>query len=121
MLDVCFISIRKLLDKFIRAGKAADTDTFLQGSLFIAPAQIFQNRAGEQYVLLQYDRNFIPQRVEVILPYVPAADLYASFRYVIEPADQVHEAGLGRTGSADNTDGLAGANMQVDMVQYRFG
>ena len=45
LLDISIVAVRQLPDELIRTGKLAGADTFLLGSVFIAPAQIFQNGA----------------------------------------------------------------------------
>ena len=57
------------------------------------------------------------QRVQIVVAYVHAADAHGAFGDIVQAGDQIHERRLGRAGAADNTDGLAALNMQVDIVE----
>ena len=70
------VAVGHPVDELIRASLCADLFAFLQRGVFIAPAQVFQNRAGEQHVLLQHHSNLIAQGFHVVLAHVHAADFH---------------------------------------------
>ena len=47
-----------------------------------------------------------------------AGDEQPAVRHVIQSADQIDETGLRASCSADNTDSLAGLNLQIDVLQH---
>lgn len=57
------------------------------------------------------------QRVQVVVAYVHAAHAHGAFGGVVQTGDEVYKRGLGRAGTADDTDGLAALNVQVDIVE----
>ena len=54
LFNIGFVTLRHGIDKFIRTGKTAGFLYFLIGGFFIAPAQVFRNGAGKQFVFLKY-------------------------------------------------------------------
>ena len=85
--------------------------------MLVAPAEVFQDRPGKEHVLLQDHGDFVSQRLQVIRPHVPATDEDLTGGHVIQTADEVHEAGLGAAGAADDADGLTGRYLEIDVPQ----
>ena len=115
LLDIGVVFVRHLLDKFIRARQLAGPLQLLVRRVRVAPAQILLDRAGEQHVLLQHDRDLVAQRLQIVLPHVHAADPHAAVRHVVQPADELHQTRLRRPRAADDADGLAGLHMEIDV------
>ena len=86
----------------------------------VAPVQVVKDRAGEQRVLLEHDGHLISQDFRIISADVHTAHADASFIHIIEPADQVDQTALARTGASDDADGLAAFDVQVDIGKGVF-
>ena len=52
-----------------------------------------------------------------VLPDIDAAHFHGTFGHIIQAGHQVHERGLAAAGTADDADGFAGADVQVDVFQ----
>ena len=91
---------------------------FLRG-FHVTPTQIFQDCTGKQHIVLQHHRHLVSEGFHVIILHIHAAYQKLALRHIIESADQVHQAGLGASGTADNTDGLTRFDFQVDILQNR--
>ena len=52
LLDVGVVALRHPVDKFISAGKTADTLALFFRSIFITPAKIVENGTGKQHIFL---------------------------------------------------------------------
>ena len=115
-----FVAVRHGLDEFCGARQFADmAQVFIRGR-FVAPAEIFGNRAGEKLILLQHHGDGFAERFDVVLPDVDAAELQASAGHIVQPRDQLHQRRLRRAGCADDADRFAGTNHQADIVQHLF-
>ena len=73
LFNIGFVTLRHGIDKFIRTGKTAGFLYFLIGGFFIAPAQVFRNGAGKQFVFLKYHGNGVAQGIQVVFPHVHTA------------------------------------------------
>lgn len=93
-LDTGMIAVGQPINEFIGTGGLTGLDTCLIRGVGIAPAQVIQNGAGEEGVLLQYDRNLVAQGLHIVFPHVPAADSYTSLVHVVQAADQIHQGAL---------------------------
>ncbi|MPM45443.1 hypothetical protein SDC9_92130 [bioreactor metagenome] len=115
LLNPRLIALRERLDEVVCLRKHAGVLDFFIGCLRISPAEVFRDGAGEEQVVLQNNGDGIAQNAQIIVLYVFAADRYRTVGRVIEPRNQLHERGFGRTGRAEDTDDFAGANVQVDV------
>ena len=52
-----------------------------------------------------------------MVPLNHAAHAHGALGGVVQAGDEVYERGLGRAGAADDADGLAALNVQVDIVE----
>lgn len=120
LLDPGIVSIREPLDELIGTGQAAGFGAFFLRGVLFAPAQIVQDRAGEQHIFLQYHRHLIAQSLHVIGANVLAADTDAAAVHIVQAADQADQAGFSAARSADDTNGLAGADVQVNILERLF-
>ena len=66
---------------------------------------------------MQDDGDRVAQGLKVIVAHVTPADRHHALGDVVEAADELNEGGLGRAGSADNTERGARINAQVDVRQ----
>ena len=126
LFDVRLVALRHLPDELVSAGDLAGADAFFFRGVLLAPAKVFDEGAGEQFVFLKDHRHFVAQRLQVIFLDVVAADidravgLFGPFRgrvRVVEAADEAHERRLAAAGTADDADGLTGADVEVDVVK----
>ena len=90
---------------------------FLVGGVRVAPTQVLGDGAAKQHVFLQHHGDLVTQRVQVVVAHVHAAHAHSAFGGVVQAGDEVNERGLGRAGAADDADGLAARNVQVDIVE----
>ena len=88
------VSVGHPLDELIGAGGLAGGDTLLLRGIRVAPAQVFQDGAREQGVLLQHHGHLIAQSLHVILTHVQAAHPDRPLVHIVQPADQVDQAAL---------------------------
>src|SRR5699024_2031818 len=61
--------------------------------------------------------HLVSQRVQIILPHVPASHLHNALCGVVQSGDQLDQGRLGRSRTADDTDRLAGLNVKVYIRQ----
>ena len=97
-------------------GVLARLDNLLLGGVFIAPAQVFQNGTAEQNVVLQNHGHRVSQLIQLVFTNIVSADDYPTLDYVIKPWYKLNQRGLGRACSADNSHGLTGFNVKVNMA-----
>ena len=98
----------------------AGLPALLVGRVFVAPAEVVVNRAGEKHVVLQHDGNRVAQALHVVSAHIHAADAHLARRYVIQAGNQVDQTRLGRTCAAHDADGLAGLDVQIDIAKHRL-
>ena len=92
----------------------------LVGRMCISPAQILIDGSGEEHVVLQYDRDLVAEGVKIVGTDVFSADENTAFGHIVEAADEVDERGLGTSGSANDTDRLAGFYGEVNIGEHRL-
>ena len=117
LLDVGLVLVGEALDKFIGACLLAGVLDLGVGGVGVAPAQVLGNRAAEQLVLLQHHGDVVAQGVEVISAHINAADGHAALGHVVQTRQQLHKAGLSRTGAANDADGLAGLDVEINVLE----
>ena len=118
LLDVRVVLIGEFLNESIGLRELRGMANLFIGGVRVAPAQVFGNSAGEQHVLLQHHGHLIAQRLNVIVAHVHAADLERARAHVVQSRHQLHQRRLCRTSTADDADGHAGTNLQVDVVKH---
>ena len=92
---------------------------FFRSCVFFTPAEIFFDCAAEKEVDLKHHCNAVTQGGDIVVLYVHTAHLDGTAGGVVKSRDQLHKAGLGGTGAAQNTDGLAGPKGQAaDLFDY---
>ena len=90
--------------KLIGAGQAFATRMHSSSLAFSSPpAQVIQNGAAEQHVLLQHHGHLAAQHVEVVVAHIHAAHLHGAGLGIIQAGDQLHKAGFCTAGAADDT------------------
>jgi len=114
---VGLVLIGEALDKLIGTGLLAGLLNLGIGCLGVAPAQVFCNRAAEQLILLQHHGHIVAQGVQIIAADIYTADDDAALGRIVQAGQQLHQTGLGRAGAADNADRLAGADVEVNILQ----
>lgn len=71
---------------------------------------VLGERAVEQHRLLRHDSDLPPQRCLRRVPHVLTIDRHPAGVHVVQPLDQLHEAGLPRSRWSDQPDALPGGN-----------
>ena len=97
-----------LLHELLRAGNPEGfLPVFLRTVLF-SEVHVAGNIAGEQDVLLRNIPDQVPQLFLFVFFHIDTVNQYFSERHIIEPGDQLHDAGLAAAGPADDRRGLTG-------------
>ena len=117
LLDMCLISLGEGFNKIICLRQFAGFNQLLVRGVFVAPAQVLGDGAGEEQVFLQHHGHGVSERVGVVLAHVHAADLHAALGHVVEPRNELDEGRLARARAAQDADGGAGGDVQVDVRQ----
>ena len=120
LFDVGIIAFRERADKAIRLGHLAGLLDLLLGRIGVAPAQVFLDGAGKQHVLLQHHAHGFAQGLQVVFPYVLAAQLYRALRYIVQPGDQLHQGRFTCARPADDPHRCPGGYMQIDVLEAHF-
>ena len=117
LVDDSVIPVGETFDELIGTGLAARLPALFQGGVSLAPAEVVEDGPGEQGALLQDHRNLVAKDLHGIFPDIDAAHLHRALGHVVQAGHQVHEGGFTAAGTADDADGLAGADVQVDVFQ----
>ena len=59
--------------------------------VFIAPAQVFGDRAGKEFVFLQHHGDGTAQSIQIIVAHVHAAKRQLAAGHVVQTRDELHE------------------------------
>ena len=117
LLDIGIIPIGEGFNEIMGAGQLAGVDQFFIGGIGIAPAEIFLDGAGEQHIFLQDHGHIVTQNLQVIVPHVHTADFQCAFGHIVQSGDQLDKGGFTGTGTAQDTNGGAGGDMQIHFLQ----
>ena len=120
LLDIGVIPVGEGADEFVRLREPARLDHLVVGGVFVAPAQVILDRAGKQHILLQHDADRAAQRLKVVFAHISAADLDAALAHIVKARDELHEGRLARARTAEDADGHARVDVQVDVLQREF-
>ena len=85
------IPVRHGGDELIRARKLAGMTQLLIRGVFIAPAEIFGDRAGKEFVFLQHHGDGTAQSIQIIVAHVHAAKRQLAAGHVVQTRDELHE------------------------------
>ena len=110
--------MRQAQDELVRMRCARGGDDLLARRLGLAVGDVLGDGAEEEEGLLQHEADVAPVFGEGQRPEVDTVDPDRAFGGVVEAADQVHQRALARTRVADETDHLAGADVEVDVAQH---
>ena len=117
LAQVRVVTLGEGLDEIVGAGGLAGGFDLVIGGVGIAPLQVLFDGAGEEHVLLQHHADGAPEGVGGIVLHVHAAHLHGPGVHLIEPGDQLDQAGFAAAGAADDADDLAASDVQVDVRQ----
>ena len=120
LLDPGVVAVGEALDELVGAGLAADLGALLFRGVLLAPAEVVQDGAGEEDVLLQHHRHLLAQGLQVVGPHVLAAHGHGAAVHVVEPADEADQAALTAAGTPHDADGLPSLDVQVDVPENRL-
>lgn len=112
------ITVRHGGDELIRTREHAGVTELLVRGVFVAPAEVFLDRSGKQLVFLQHHGNGVAQRLQIIIAHVHAAERQPAAGDIVQTRDELHERGFGRARAADDADRLAGADVQINVIEH---
>ena len=117
LLDLMVVAIGEAFDEIVGAGQLADMDQFLISSIGVAPAEVVFDGAGEELIFLQNHGNVVTEHFQIIVTDIDAADLQRAFADIIQTGDQLHQGRFTGTGTAQDTHGCAGGDVQIHFLQ----
>ena len=120
LLDIGVIAVWHGGDELIRTREHAGVPEFLVRGILIAPTEVLLDRAGKQLVFLQHHGNGVAQRLQIIIAHVHAAERQLAAGDIVQARDELHERRFGRTRAADDADRLAGADVQINVIEHLF-
>ena len=117
LLDVGLVLVGEALDKFIGAGLLAAS------SISASVASGLPQRRFSAIVPL--NSSFFCSTMATLLRRVSRSylrtstppDGHAALGHVVQTRQQLHKAGLSRTGAANDADGLAGLDVEVNVLE----
>ena len=118
--DGCIPAFRFFANEFQRAGDFRRSLQFGLACVGRAESDVVADRAAEEHRFLQNNRHARAQRVEGEIPHIDIVDEHRAFFRIVEPRDQIHQAGFARSRRSDDAQFLAGPDRQVDVVQRSF-
>ncbi len=86
-----------------------------------AEGDVGGDRVGEEERVLEHHADAAPQRVEPDVAHVDAVDRDAARMHVVEAREHQPHRRLPGTGAADQRDGLARRDREVEVVQHGIG
>ncbi len=87
------------------------------GGVEATVADVLANAAGEEERVLLHDADLAAQRVLGHMLYVVSIDENGSLLYLVETGEQTGNGCLASSGGADDGDGLARVDMQIQVAQ----
>ena len=120
LLDHAIVAIGEGANKLVCLRQAASLFNLLVGCIGVTPTQIILNAARKQKVLLQNDRYAVAQTLNRILTHVNTANLYRALGNVIQTRNELNKCGFTRTRTANDTNGHARFNMQIDIGERKL-
>ena len=87
------VAVGKIADELVGAREPARLNAFLLGGVFVAPAEVVEDSAREQHVLLEHNAYLVAQDLQIVAPDVLSADLYAALADVVKPSYEVDKTG----------------------------
>ncbi len=108
-----------LLDEVTSLRDVERVPELLVGRLLASVAQVRRDGSGEEERTLRYEADAVPQRLDVGLAHIRAADVHGSARDVEEPRDERDERRLAGTGGSDDRHRLSGLGREADAAQHR--
>ena len=83
----------------------------------LAVADVVHDRAGEDEAVLHHDRHLLAQGVQVYVAHIVTVNLHRAAVHIVEAGDQVDYRGFARARRADQRDGLAGIDVEGDILE----
>ena len=111
------VAIGESGNEIMGAGQLTGMDHFLVGGFGVAPAQIVFDGAAKEQILLQNHGNLVTESMDIVIPHIHTAHLYAAFGGIVQTGDQLHQSGFTGACAAQNAHGHAGANVQIHLIQ----
>ena len=102
----------------MHAHDAGDAPDLVEAGVGASEADVVDDRAGEQEGLLGHHRELLAQRSRGHLAQVEAVDAHRSGARVVEARQQLDDGRLAGPGRADQGDGGARSDGEVDVVEH---
>ena len=116
----CFIAFFQRPDEPVGADELRGLLHLFVGGVELSVADVVGDRAGEQVRLLEHVAEVRLQPELAALFIVHAVDQYLPLGGLVEAAQEVDDGGLARAGLADQGDGLARLDGEVEVFQHLF-
>ena len=116
LLDPGVVLIGEALDEFIGAGQLCHPDALFLAGVLVAPAQVIQDGAGEQHVLLQYHGDLMAEDIKVVIFHVHATDLDGAGLGVVQARNELDQADFALPVAETGTVKVGG----VDVKDYNL-
>ena len=118
--QVGIVSLRQILDEFIRIGGFGRCQDFLPCSIQPSVEDVVVYRIVEQVGFLGYDAHLFPEGSHGHIPDVMVIDEDGSFRHIIETGQQVGNGRFPCTAGTHQSNGLAGLGGERQVLQDGF-
>ena len=117
LADLGVVAVLERRDEVVRADRARRRLDLCGARVGPAERDVGADRAREQERLLRHDPQLRAQRREGHVADVVPVDQHAPGGRVVEARDELREGRLAGAGRADERDGLAGGDPQIDVVE----
>ena len=104
-------------DEAFHAGKARGRKDFLVGRGGLAEGDVVANLAEKQVGILQHEADAGAQIGRIVLAGIDVIDADLAVRRLVEACQKAADGGLAGTDAADNSDPLAGGDLERDLAR----
>ena len=117
LLYISIVLVGECHYKVVRLRLLAHSYQILVGSVGITPSEVFLDSTREKYVFLQYYRNLITQRLQIVVLDVDVSYVYRAFGSVIQSGDKVDKRSFAATRTAEYTYRHTRFYVEIDVSQ----
>ena len=118
LADDGVVAERQLQDELVSAGGGGGRFDVGDIGRRAPISDVVPDRDREQERLVEHDADVGPQALDRHVPHVVAVDPHGAARDVVGPGEQARHRRLAGAGAADEGNGLAGVEMQVETRQH---
>ena len=117
LADHGVVAVRQFDDELVRFGRSGRGLDLDVGDVGPSVGDVGPHRVGEQEALLEHDADLPAQRVEGDVAHVDAVDRHSALGHVVEARQEQRDGRLARSARADERDGLARCDVQLEAVE----